>query len=356
VTGLRIRLPEGIGYLYDAFRGRKLGAGEWLAVGRMLRIPRLALLSFRWRTWRNHGDVAAWFQAAHIHRHVYGEFDRALALYDRGLAANPESMDLWKAKGNLLAYRGEGGPALEAYDQAMALTDEKVPLLIEKSRVHFQGGNPPDQALAAVDAALAIAPEHIPALAWKQSALIQSGKREEGEAHNDRILEIDPKNVRALLHRAHVFRKEGKGGQALGVYDAFLFHHPDRKSVWELRAGLLMELHRYPDALESVEKAISLDPEGRGRDLSPAEELRGDILSKLQRFGDAIAAYDRVLARNPSWHPAAIWEKKAGACFLKGDYPGTVAACDRAIALARQERRDTDEMVRLRDAARKKTR
>ena len=349
-----MRLPEGLVYLYAALRGRRLMACEWLAVGKMLGIPRLALVSFRWRAWRNPRDVAAWFHAAHIHRNVYGECDQALALYDSGLAANPESVDLWKAKGDLLAYTGEGRGALEAYDQAMAFTDDKVPLLIDKSRVHLHGQNRPEQALGTVDAALALDPDSIPALAWKQSVLLRLGKSGEVETINDRILDIDPKNADALLHRARVFQRKGKGELALGVYDAFLFHYPDQKGIWQVRAKLLLELHRYTDALESVEKAISFDPEWKEWDMSIEEELRGDILVKLQRHREALAAYDRVLAKDPTWHPAAIWEKKAGACFALSDYPGTVAACDRAINLAGQERLDTPELVRLRDAAREK--
>jgi len=43
-----MHLPEGLVYLSAAIRGRQLGACQWLAVGKMLRIPRLALHSFRW--------------------------------------------------------------------------------------------------------------------------------------------------------------------------------------------------------------------------------------------------------------------------------------------------------------------
>jgi tetratricopeptide (TPR) repeat protein len=349
-----MRLPEGLVYLYAALRGRQLMACEWLAVGKMLGIPRLALVSFRWRAWRNPRDVAAWFHAAHIHRNVCGECDQALALYDSGLAANPESVDLWKAKGDLLAYTGEGRGALEAYDQAMALTDDKVPLLIEKSRVHLHGQNRPEQALATVDEALALDPDSIPALAWKQSVLLRLGKRDEVETINDRILDIDPKNADALLHRAQMLQSKGKKDRALGVYDAYLLHYPDRMGIWQVRATLLLELHRYADALESVEKAISFDPEWKEWDMSLEEELRGDILVKLRRYQDALASYDRVLAKNPTWNPGGIWEKKAGASFALGDYPGTVSACDRAIHLAEQERKDTTELVQLRDAAREK--
>jgi tetratricopeptide (TPR) repeat protein len=349
-----MHLPEGLVYLYAALRGRKLEAPEWLAIGKMLRIPRLALLSFRWQAWRNPQDVAAWFKAAHIHRYVYGELDRALALYEGGLAANPDSLDLWMAKADLLVQRGEFRAALEAYDRAVALTDDKVPLIIEKSRLVLSGRNLPEEALATVNEALAIDPESIPALAWKQSVFLHMGKRDEAEAVNDRILEIDPKNEDALLYRAEVFRMKGKGDLALGVYDAYLLHYPDRMGIWKVRAELLLELHRYPDALESVEKAISFDPEGKEWDMSGAGELRGDILLKLRRWGDALASYDRVLSKNPGWHPAAIWEKKAGAFFALGDYPGTVAACDRAIALGGQDGRDTRELQNLRDAAQKR--
>jgi len=297
--------------------------------------------------------VAAWFKASHIHRHVFGERDRALALYERGLAENPGSLDLWVAKADLLAWMGEGAGALEAYNRALPLTDEKVPLLIEKSRVLLHGQNRPEEALATVDAALALSPGSVPALAWKQSVLMQLGKRDDVEAINDLILERDPKHAGALLHRARVLRRKEKGDRALGVYDALLFHYPNRMGIWEARARLLLDLHRYPDALESVERAISFDPEGRG-DMSTACELRGDILAKLGRDGDAVAAYDRLLARNPGLHPAVIWEKKSEALFALGDYPGTVAASDRAITLAGQERRDTTEMRTLRGAAREK--
>jgi len=347
-----MRLPEGLVYLYAALRGRSLMACEWLAIGKMLGIPRLTLFSLRWRTFRNPHDVTAWLHRAHIHINVYDENGEALVLYERALAANPERPELWKAKGDLLGYCNNDRGALEAYDRALALTGEKVPLLIAKSRLYLWNQNRPEQALETVDAALAIDPVHIPALAWKQAVLMRLGKGGQVEALNDRILEIDPRNADALLHRAQVLRKKGKGELALGVYDAFLLHYPDQVGIWQVRAELLLELHRYPDALESVERSHSFDPEWKEWNMAGQEVLRGDIHAKLQRHREALAAYDRVLAKDPDWNPAVIWEKKAGIHFALADYPGTVAACDRAIELAKQERRNVEEVRRLRDAAR----
>jgi tetratricopeptide (TPR) repeat protein len=163
-----------------------------------------------------------------------------------------------------------------------------------------------------------------------------------------------PKNADALLHRGQVLRRKGRGELALGVYDAFLTHYPDSMGIWQIRAEVLLELHRYPDALESVEKALSFDPEWKEWNMAGGEELRGDILGKLQHHQDALAAYDRVLSKAPGWNSAAIWGKKAGSFFALAEYPQVVAACDRAIELADQERQDTGELTRLRDAARQK--
>src|SRR5205085_519501 len=53
---------------------------------------------------------------------VLREFDRAGECYARALDANPSDSLAWLLKGVLHAFRGEGEPAVQACEQAQALS------------------------------------------------------------------------------------------------------------------------------------------------------------------------------------------------------------------------------------------
>ncbi|MBV8887346.1 MAG: tetratricopeptide repeat protein [Chroococcidiopsidaceae cyanobacterium CP_BM_RX_35] len=62
---------------------------------------------------------------------------------------------------------------------------------------------------------------------------------------------------------------------------------------WYSRGNVLVALQRYPEALDSFNKAIHLQP-----DEYKSWENRGWVLHQLHRYPEAITSYDRAIQLN----------------------------------------------------------
>ena len=85
----------------------------------------------------------------------------------------------------------------------------------------------------------------------------------------------------------------GRFDEALAASDAAMAISPDTAELHSLRGSVLGRLQRSEEAVASVERAISLDPGIR----AAVYALRADLLWNARRQPEAIAAYTEALAR-----------------------------------------------------------
>ncbi|MGH9412873.1 MAG: tetratricopeptide repeat protein [Terriglobales bacterium] len=81
----------------------------------------------------------------------------------------------------------------------------------------------------------------------------------------DRALALDAAYGPAWLGKALVLEDLERFEPALAAYDALLEHAGDnqglRTAAWSNRAGLLLRAEHFPEALDSLDHALALDPE-----------------------------------------------------------------------------------------------
>ena len=95
--------------------------------------------------------------------HEQGQYEQALATYDKALAIKPDLVEVLYNRGNALLALKRDEEALVSYDKALAVREDYVPALNNRAWVLHQRGRLED-ALACYEKVIAIDPGHAIAL------------------------------------------------------------------------------------------------------------------------------------------------------------------------------------------------
>ena len=94
----------------------------------------------------------------------------------------------------------------------------------------------------------------------KGEALYNLGKMEEAINCYDRVLELNPKNISALLKKALYFYTIQRYEEALLLFDKATEYAPEDDNIWEIKGIALYMVKNYNDALICINKALKINP------------------------------------------------------------------------------------------------
>ena len=202
-----------------------------------------------------------------------GQYPEVVTIADQLLKEDPNEIAAWKARGD--AWRALGRPTelLYSLTAILLLEPENTPALLEKYRLHRDGGEK-KEAFETLSKLLAIdGPDtHDATLHLERGDLAADlGLAEEANRSYERAAEIDP-----------VYRVE----------------------IANRRARLRLTAGRPDLALEVLDEGLKASPAGAPANIA-ALLLRAEILSALERPADARAVYEEVRQREPR-SPLAI--------------------------------------------------
>ena len=83
--------------------------------------------------------------------------------------------------------------------------------------------------------------------------------------------------------------------------------------AWTNRSSVLQDLHRYDEAMASLDRALALRPDHATNWLN-----RGNLHFETARTDDALAAYDRAIALQPDYAEAHF--ARASLYLIDGDF------------------------------------
>lgn len=254
----------------------------------------------------------------------------------------------WNDTGASLESLGQYQDALACYDRALALNSRDELTWVHRGTVLESLGRT-DDALACCDHALQLNPQSEPALVAKGMMLGALGQIEEARTHCDRALKINPRSEQAWVNMGVALDALGRGMEALGCYNNALTLNPRNAEAWFNAGVVLGELGRHEEALGCCERSLALNPRNE-----PAWVNKGLTLAELQRPEEALACFEQALALNPNQEQA--WFNKgvtlvhafqhyaeALACFETAERLGYAPAAE-GVALCQQElgqQRDT---------------
>jgi tetratricopeptide (TPR) repeat protein len=224
----------------------------------------------------------------------------AMAEFEEALRLDPDHDDALDNLGLVLFRLGRYGEARERFARALALDPDNAvahnnmaALLLEERR--------PADAIPHLERALAAEPD-LPKATTERNlgrALVAVGRGDEGLAHLDAAVRLDPNDVEALNDRGAALLGLGRPADAIPSFEAALRRAPTDRASTNNLATALLQTGRPGDAVALLQKLVAAEPDNLG-----ARNNLGSALSALGRRDEAIAQFTAVLARAPD-HPTA---------------------------------------------------
>jgi len=280
-----------------------------------------------------------------------GDFARAIPLFDRLIAREPDHAEAYYKRGNALRALGQFTAALSSYEQAVAhrpdfahawcnrgVIEQHLALReaalssYERARAldpgdSFANGNLGlllqelgrwREALASFDAALALDPSALQIWFQRGNVLRQLGEFDAALESYEQTLALQADHAAALFNRGVLLERTGRPREALASYTEAVAANPGFAEAYFNRAGVLKGLSALAAALDDYDRAIAARA-----DYAEAHANRGVILQESLRFDSALESYDRAIALRPDF---------AEAYFNRGTLHRQLARWDAALA------------------------
>jgi tetratricopeptide (TPR) repeat protein len=233
----------------------------------------------------------------------------ALAEADRAVEAQPDSMEIRRARAMLRSGLGEPELAIQDYDELLRKAPQADFYL---ARAQLWPSGEEAKQKADVDAALRLDPRSTKALALHASLAIQGS--EFGTAKSDiaKVEAADPDSPMIKPLRLQLLEAQGRGREALALIDGYIAKHSDDAGAFNERcwtkATLNIELET---AIADCNASLKLKPD------NPATlDSRAFAELRLGNIKAALADYDAALKVQPelaaSLYGRAIVRSRAG--------------------------------------------
>lgn len=191
---------------------------------------------------------------------------------------------------------------------------------------------------------------------------LQDGYKELAKKSFDKVLQSDPGNVNALVHRAAASRQLGDPAAALRDYDQAVKLQPQNMEALRGRAQTFFEVKDYPKAVSAAQEALAVKPvdapsmlimaaayleqgwneqaviaasqviDAKGStqtDLSKAYCLRGDALFNSKKYAKARDSFSEAIKLDAK--DRSIYARRAKLQFKLGNYQEASADATQAI-------------------------
>ena len=278
------------------------------------------------------GTAVAALLADAMNHHRAGRLADALAHYARVLALDPDHADALNLTGMARLAAGDAAGALEPAARAVKLQPRSPLFHFNLGKAQAAAGQQA-RASASFDRALRLKPDM--AEAWTALGILRATRGEERKAAHAlrRAIAAAPEQVEAWNNLGLVLARLGDLDEARRTLDRALELRPDFAVAHNSAAVLARDMGDLPRALDHLERAITLAP--------AYIEARANLavtLNDLRRFDDAVAAFDAALTAQPA--RAETWRASAKPLLALGEIARARAACERAHALAPDDRRN----------------
>jgi tetratricopeptide (TPR) repeat protein len=224
-----------------------------------------------------------------------GQHDLAVEWFARAIKQNP-SADYLASLGTALRRQGRYDEASKAMDKAVQLRPDDAGLWADFG-VLLEAMQRPADALLCFRHALQLDAKHLPAAFRSAVLLQQSGKVEEALLHFDLCERLRPNHARTIASRAVVLRDLGRHEDYLAEGRRAHALDPDDPAICNNVADALIQLDRFEEALEWLDRTIKLQ---LSLEMSiTVLDNKAVVLKRLHRFDDAMAIYKHIRAVVP---------------------------------------------------------
>lgn len=277
--------------------------------------------------------------------------DKAVEHYRKVVELKPGLVEAHMNLGILLMERREFREAVPHFQAVSEGRPDEFASALYLAHASLEIGEP-EAAAEAYKKAVALDPQSADAHLGLGQSLLRSGRASEAAPRYQRAAELDPALESMKLELAEHLENNGDPEKALALYRGYLTVDPEAVAVRERIGLLLLELKRYPEAVEFFEQAVERDPTIANRaalaeaylntdeiakalphlreaaaaeNADPALRLRyANLLLHNEKFADAARNYLALLERKPDLVDA--WNGLAFSMYKNEDLPGALKA------------------------------
>ena len=266
------------------------------------------------------GNALAWRQRK---AEAAQDLDESLRQARLATIALPEEGTSFYNLGVALAGKGQFDDAIAAYNKALQLRPD-FPEALNNLGVALGNKAQFDDAITALNKALQIKPDYLEALNNLGAALDGKGQFDEAIAVYNKALQIKPDEPKALYNLGGAFASKGQFDEAIAAYNKALQLKPDYPKAFNNLGIALAHKGQLDDAIVALNKALQLKPD----DPEVLSNL-GAALANKDQLDDAIAAYQKALQLKPDY-PEAL--NNLGLALARKDlFNDAIAALNRAL-------------------------
>lgn len=273
------------------------------------------------------------------------DYKASLYFFDKGLAANPNDLDLLEGKGLTLESMGETAEAAALYNKVLDADPYRVSAWHLLGALHFDHDKFRD-ALTAYDYALAIEPTDTVALAQKAFCQFNLGDTQGAAASCAKYLKTTPNDDEMLSLLGECYESLDMPSEAQRLYQKAIAANPKNNVAWFGAAIAALNLGETDKAKQNIRQAISLKP-----DMAEYFMTLADILHEEKNTDGAIDALLHIVRDLDGDMPYA-WQKLGDAYMEADAFEKAAEAYERAIALCDAQRVRIDGLPLLAAIAR----
>ncbi len=240
---------------------------------------------------------------------------------------NPDALNLYRRGAS---YGGLGQPerALADYTQAIRLDPRRTVAYLDRGVLLAATARAYGRAIDDFNRVLELEPDNVSALIARASAYSQLGSQGVAIADLDRAIALQPTASLAFYHRGTVRSRLGEMGLALRAYDQAIRLTPENAAALISRAGLMSSEGHYDEAIRDLDNAIEVQPESAN-----AFYNRGYAYFSKGNFAKATQDYSFAITLDPNM--ANAYNNRCLARAVAGrDLVRALADCDTAHILA----------------------
>jgi len=232
-----------------------------------------------------------------------GRLDEAIETVRSIIESQPEKYDYYFNLGSLMSAQGKYDEALEVYDDLEGRFGSMEEIAMQRQIIYLEQGKA-EKALEEANKLIEINPGEVRYYGMKAEILEQTGRNEEAKALYTEMLEIDPDNGLVLLALFEMAEQEGKTSKAR-AYLTSAFRSEDLGI--DVKINILLNLMSSPG--ESLEYLFMLSDElvAAHPQNAKSHAIQGDLYNNFNRQEEARAKFQKAVELDPNRPP--IWQE-----------------------------------------------
>ncbi len=270
-------------------------------------------------------SAEAWRRLAHARQYseIDAEMPAALANYDKALKLDPDMLQVYALRGEILSAHRDVKGVERNYQAWLAQAPDDAEAHAAYANALVRVGKP-DEAKVEIDKALALKPSAQAYLA--RAEIDPDSRREAALADIDKALALEPKSSFAYVARARMRGRWKQPDLAMADAEKALELWPDSYGARRVRYQLNQDAGHYDLAIKDLDVLVAREP-NQPVLLNDRCWIRA-LANKELDLAMADCDASLKIAKDP-----ATLDSRAFVKLRKGDLPGSIADYDAALKL-----------------------